>query len=242
MVESRRKKIVIDFDNKPPPTGAARPRRKGRLGRLLLILALVAMGFGVVAVAGGYFWWQYYKSTPAYSLALLVDAVQQEDMTTIDQLVNTDKVATNVSSELAQKAAGRYGAALEPAARQQVEALVPALMPKVKQTLRDEVVKSVRELSQNTQRRPFIIVALALPYVVKITTENDTAKVAVPNSETELTLQRNGERWQIVGIKDSALVQRLVDRMAEDLPAITPPSLEGLLQGRPPGSRSRRRR
>ncbi len=242
MIDTRRKKIVIDFDNKPPASGAARPRRKSRLGGVLLILAFAAVALGVVAVAGAYFWWQNYKSTPAYSLALLVDAVQKEDMTTIDQLVDSDKVATNLSNELAQKAAGRYGAALEPAARQQVEALVPALIPKVKQTLRDEVVKSVRELSQNTQQRPFIIVALALPYAVKITTENDTAKVVVPDRETELTLQRNGERWQIVGIKDNLLVQRLVDRLAEDLPAITPPTLDGLLQGRPPGSRRRRRR
>jgi hypothetical protein len=207
-----------------------------------MILALVAVAFGVVAIAGGYLWWQSYKSTPGYSLALLVDAVQKEDLTTIDQLVDSDKIATNMSKELAEKAAGRYGAALEPAVRQQVDALVPSLMLQVKQTLRDEVVKSVRELSQHTQQRPFIIVALALPYVVKITSENDTAKVAVPNRDTELTLQRNGERWQIVGIKDNSLVQRLVDRFAEDMPAITPPSLDSVLRGRPPGSGRRRRR
>lgn len=240
MPDTSRKRIVIDFDNRHTGVGAPRIRRKGRLSRVLLILFLVTAGIATVVSAVAFFWWQHYKTTPAYSLALLIDAAQREDAGTMEQLINTDKLATNLSSELSQKAASRYGMALEVAARQQVETLVPALLPRVKQTISDEVVNSLREVSPQTQKRPFIIKAIALPYALSITTQNDRAQVTIPKRETELTLERNGQRWQVVGIKDEALVQRLVDQLTADLPPIAPPS--GTTIGRPPGSRGKRRR
>lgn len=241
MPDTQRKRIVIDFGNKLPGAGGQRPRGKGGLSRVLLFLAVLVVGVVMLAIAGGYFWWQHYKTTPAYSLAVLVDAARRDDATTIDQIVNSEKVATNLSGEIAQKAAGRYGMALEATARQRVDALIPALMPRVKQSLREEIVKTVSDVSPNTARRPLFLVALAVPYAVKITTEKQTAKVSIPNRETQLTMERNGDRWQVVGIQDAALVQRLVDRLAEDLPAIAPP-VQGVMPGRPPGSRGRRRR
>ena len=242
MSDTRRKRIVIDFDNKQPGLAGQSPqRKKSRLSRVLLIFALLVVGISVLAVVVGFVWWQRYKTTPAYSLALLVDAAQKGDLATVDQIVNSDKITTSLTRELAEKASGRYGMALEATARQRIESLVPALMPLMRENVRAEVVKTVADVSKDTARRPFFIIALALPYAVNITSENDTAKVKVPNRDTELNLARNGQRWQIVGIKDASVVQRLVDRLAEDLPAIAPP-VEGIMPGRPPGRGNRRRR
>ena len=240
MLASRRNRIVIDFNNKLPGV-SSRPRRKGRLSRILLILAFGALGIAVIVLAAGFFWWQRYKTTPMYSLALLVDAVHRQDLTTVDQIVNADKIGARLSNEISQRAASRYGMAIDATIRQRVESMVPALMPRVKQTIRDEIVKSMSDASKQTASRPFFITALTLPYTLKITNETDTAKVTLPNSESELSLERNGERWQIVAIKDSTLVQRIVDQLTADLPAITAP-LDQLSTGRPPGSRARRRR
>ena len=237
---ARRNRIVIDLNNKLPGV-SSRARRKGRMSRILLILAFLALGITVIVLAAGFFWWQRYKTTPAYSLALLVDAVHRQDLATVDQIVNMDKIGAGLSGEISERAISRYGMALDPAGRQRVESLIPALMPRVKQTIRDEVVKSMRDGSQQAASRPFFITALTIPYAVNITDESDGAKVTLPNSKTELSLERNGERWQIVAIKDSSLVQRIVDQLTEDLPAIAAP-IDPLSAGRPPGSRGRRRR
>ncbi|HEY0385675.1 MAG TPA: hypothetical protein VGC64_06665, partial [Pyrinomonadaceae bacterium] len=48
--------------------------------------------------------------------------------------------------------------------------------------------------------------------------------VATHNERTiELTMQRNGERWKIIGVKDEILAKRVVDNIARDLPAIGAP-------------------
>jgi hypothetical protein len=239
MLDSRRNRIVIDFNNKLP--GVTRARSKGRLSRILLLLTLVAAVVIVIVLAAAFFWWRHYKTTPAYSLALLVDAVHREDLNAVDQIVNGDKISAGLSNEISDRVAGRYGLAFDDSVRQRVESLMPALMPRIKQTVRDELVKGMRDASKESANRPFPIVALTLPYAVKITSEGDNAKVTLPNNETELSVERNGGRWQIVGIKDSSLVQRIVDQLSGDLPAIAAP-LDQLSPGRPPGSRPRRRR
>ena len=44
---------------------------------------------------GAFLWWQHYQTTPAYSLAVLVDAAQRNDMTGVDKIVDTDKIVDN---------------------------------------------------------------------------------------------------------------------------------------------------
>jgi hypothetical protein len=61
-----------------------------------------------------------------------------------------------------------------------------------------------------------------MPYEVDITEENDTAHVAanLNNRPTELTMQRNGDLWKIVAVKDDTLATQIVDNIAKDLPSI----------------------
>src|SRR5207302_3269323 len=86
------------------PVRAARPRsRVGRIfGFIGIILVLVVIGI----VAGGFFWWEHYKSQPSYSLALLIDAAQRNDHDAIDQLIDTDKVTANFVAQARQRTAG----------------------------------------------------------------------------------------------------------------------------------------
>ena len=55
-----------------------------------------------------------------------------------------------------------------------------------------------------------------------VTTEGDTAKVKAPLAERtiELTMQRDAERWRVTEVKDDVLVQRVVDNVMKELPAI----------------------
>src|SRR6185503_14445376 len=53
-------------------------------------LWLIPGGLLVVALLVCFAAWQYFKTTPAYALALLVDAAQQSDRAAFEQVVDLD--------------------------------------------------------------------------------------------------------------------------------------------------------
>jgi BMFP domain-containing protein YqiC len=186
----------------------------GCVGAVLLI--------GIAGMLVAFLWWQSYKTGPAYSLALLVDAVQRDDRATFDELVDTDSVVKNFVPQVTEKAIGRYASGITAPLREQIEALVPTLLPSVKQRVRDEVTKQIKQLAARAEGKPFILIALGMPYEVDIKEEGDTAHVAVNlnNRPTELTMQRQGDRWKIVAVKDDTLATQIVNNIAKDLPSI----------------------
>jgi len=70
--------------------------------------------------------------------------------------------------------------------------------------------------------KPFVVVALSVPSLVKITAETETAKVAgtISDRQFELTMRRDGDRWKVTALNDDTLTQRLVDDMMKELPTI----------------------
>lgn len=222
----KRSRIVVSLDR---AREMARVPQKGSRGaRILLIVLLVIAALLVGLAIGFFFWWRSYKTGPAYSLALLVDAAQRNDTAGIDEIVDTNKVVENFAPQVTEQAVGRLGTALTPAVRKQVETLVPKLLPRVQQRVHEEVIRSVKEMGASAEGKSFFLIALSIPYLLDITEEGDTAKVVGTQNErtTELTLQRNGERWKIVGVKDEALAKRVVDDIAKDLPAVGGGTLE----------------
>jgi hypothetical protein len=219
-----RRRLVIALDRgkqvsyRPGP-GAP---RKSRAGKILAILGIGALVLFLCVAAGAFFWWRHYKTTPAYSLALLVDAAQRNDMATVDKIVDTDKIVDNFAVKVTEKTAGRYGAALSNSVRKQIESRVPSLLPAIRQSVRDGIAARVKEISENAKQKPFIIVAVALPSFVNITENGDAAKatVTIHDSRVEGEMQRAGQAWKIVAVQDDALVQRIVDQVIKDLPAI----------------------
>ena len=216
----QRSRFVVDLGrgtHGAPATGS--PRRGGR--KVLKITGLVLLALLLGLTVGGYFYWQSYKTRPAYSLALLVDAVERDDAAAFNELIDTDKVAESFAPQITEQAAARVGGALTPFLRKQIEGAVPRLMPKIKQSIRGEIVKGVRAIGARAAGKPFFLVALAVPYVVSVTQDGDTAKAAaqIEGRNVELTMQRNGERWKIVGARDDALAARIVEQVAKDLPS-----------------------
>jgi hypothetical protein len=221
----KRNRIIINLER--VRTAAHIPHLPGRGSRGAKILALLGVGFVVIVLAvlaGAFLWWQNYKTRPAYSLALLVDAVQNNDQETFNRIVDTDKVVESFVPQVTEKAIGRYASALTAPLRKQIEALVPKLVPGVKEQVRAEVTKKIKELSERAEGKPFILVALGMPYMVDIREEGDTARVLanLNNRPVELTMTRNGDLWKIVGVKDDAMASQIVDRIAKSLPALTP--------------------
>jgi hypothetical protein len=216
-LERAREAMHLHPHGHQPFHGGAAKRRRWPI--VLMILGGILLALAV----GGYIYWQRYKTRPAYSLALLVDASRRGDAAGFDEVVDATRVSQSFAPQVIDEATARLGTALTPAIRQRVEALVPTLLPGVMDTVRAEVMEHIKAVTARAEGKPFFLVALYLPYLVDIKQEGDTASVSAKSGERtiELTMQRSNEtRWKVVALKDSVLAKRLVDALAKELPAI----------------------
>ena len=239
-----RQRIVINVDG---PQGEAtkrmRTRRKGsRWLRVLTILALVGLVIVVLVAAGAFIWWRNYQSTPTYALTLLIDAAQRNDPAEFQKRINDEEIAKNMVASVSQKAATRYGLAFNSSVQQRIDTIVPSLLPQLKQTIHDEVVKEIKVFASKSEPKPFILLVVAVPRLVTVTTEGNTAKVKATMSDRtiELTMQRDGDLWKVTEFKDDALVQRVVDNVMKELPAIGSIESDSPLFKKQPRKRSRK--
>ena len=219
-----RKRIVINLDS--PEAAAQRgraTRTKSRRG--LRILAIIFGLFLVIAIAmavGGFFWWRNYQTTPAYTLALIVDAAQRNDLPEFQKRIDDEEIAKNMIATVSQKAAGRYGLALSGTMQQRIDSLLPSLTPRLKQAINDEVAKELKDVASKSEPKPFLLLAATLSSIVNVTTEGDSAKATTSmlGRPIELTMRRDADRWKVTDYKDEVVVQRVVDSVIKELPAI----------------------
>jgi hypothetical protein len=209
----RRNRIVIDLDKaRADEQGRVRARRSGRAGRVLGFIAIVLVVVIVGALVGGYFWWRHYQTQPAYSLALLVDAAQRNDGAEMDRLLDLDKITTDF---VAQVKARVPGSSLLPAQIEQT------LTPKLKPTVRDELIKELQRLTKQANGKPFPLVALAVPYFVDIKQNGNaaTAEMKLQDEQIKLTMQADAAgRWQTVAVQDDKLADLIADSVKKNLP------------------------
>jgi hypothetical protein len=206
------------LQSKTPPKSSlkSRPVRKRRL----LVLGVGVVGAGLILGAASIFlWWQHYKTTPAYSLALLVDAVHRNDTAKFDQIVSADKIADTSASQLKENVLSQYTSGVTEPVRKQVESKLTGLSPNIKQMVREEVQKQIKEEAARSAGKSFLVVALALPYKVGISQTGDTATVDTKGHPAELTMQRsNSEPWTVIAVKDETMESRILSQITKDLP------------------------
>lgn len=223
MADPIKNRIVINLDqggHRQSYAVSDRPSR--RWLKILAVLATICVVIVLVLSAAAFFWWRHYQTTPAYSLALVIDAAQRDDMPAFRSRLDDEEIARNLVASVREKAASRYGIALSSSLQQKIDGLLPALLPQLKDRIHTEVAKEVKEFSSPAESKPFVVVALAISSVVTITTEGDNARAIapIPDRTIEVAMRRDGDFWKIVDFKDDVLVQRVVDGMMKDLPAI----------------------
>ena len=207
----KRNRIVINFDNKVQ--GRSSRRRRGIAAVLAAIAIILVVIVGGVA-AGGFLWWRHYQSSPAYSLALLVDAIQRNDKPAIDQVLDTDKIATDFVSQIRTRV---------PASSLwvgQVDA-AKTVSPKVKDTLHDQLIKQVQQLTDGAAGKPFVLVALAVPHFAEVKQDNNSAHASVnlKDEQIELAMVQAGDKWKITSVHDDKLATMIAQAMLSNLPA-----------------------
>jgi len=212
-----RNRIVIPLDQaRADEPGRVRVRHSGRAGRVLGFIAIVLAVVIIGALAGGYFWWRHYQTQPAYALALLVDAAQRNDGAEIDRLLDLDKITTDFVLQVKARVPGAstVGGLLAAQVEQN-------LTPKLKPTVRDELIKEVQRLTERANGKPFPLVALAVPYLVDIKQDGNaaTAEMKLQDEQLKLTMQADAAgRWQTVAIQDDKLADIIADNVKKNLP------------------------
>jgi type VI protein secretion system component VasK len=212
-------RIVINLESGKASATRA-PKRGRRWLRILAILALVVVACIVVVAVAGFFGWRRFQASPQYSLALLVDAAQRNDQEQLAKLIDYDELSKNMIASVNQKAIERYGGAMNATTQQQIDKLMPTLLPRVKQTIQTEVTNQLKTFAVKAEDKPFIFLLLTVPSMVKVSTEGDTAKAtsSANGQPFELTLHRDADRWKVVALNNDALVQRVTDSVMKDLP------------------------
>ena len=215
-----RQKIVINLDG--PATAGAKPvRKRRRWPRVLGTIALVVLIGVVIAAVGGYLLVRRYQSSPTYALALILDAAQRNDVAEFQKRIDDEEIAKNMTAAVSQKAAARYGNALNSSLQQKVDSAMPALAPRVKQTVHEELLNAMKTIA-GAEQRSFISLVGAVQSLMTVTTNGDSAKATgkVAGRDIELDLRRDADGWKVIDVKDDLLVQQIVDTVMKDMPAI----------------------
>ncbi len=237
MSQGRRSRIVIDVDRVRAEAQAKKRRSVvGRAGRVLGVTGLIVVGVLLVLFLGSYIWYQGFKKSPPYSLALLLDAAQHDDVQAVETLIDADQIAQGFIPQVIDNLAGS-GSQLPPQARASLTATLPTLLPRVRETMRDEIARAMKAIGQNeSSNLPFFAKALGVRQMATVIERGDAATVSVKAGErpVELSMRRDGERWKLVTVKDPQLASDIATRLAASLPAAAPPP--------PPQNQPRRKR
>jgi hypothetical protein len=183
-------------------------------------LWLIPVGLLIVGLVVCFVWWQYFKTTPAYTLALLVDAAQQNDRAGFDRVVDLNRVIDNFIAEGAQDSAIGLSTELVTSVRMQLQTLAPETTAGIKESVKEEIQNRINELAGSSGARPFVLTALAMPFVSEINQNVDEAQVKMNRiDEVELLMdRREGSNWKVTSLRDRALAARVVSIIVKNLP------------------------
>ena len=221
----RRSRIVIDVA-RVQEEARQRKRRSllGRAGRYVSVTALVIIAVVLVVLVGCYVWWRSFEKSPAYSVALLVDAAQRDDKQAVESLIDADQIAQGFIPQVINKLTDA-NSPVPPQARASLSSALPQLLPHVREGVRDLVAQDVKALSKG--HTSFLLTALAVKSAADVKEQGDRATVTVKAGDRaiELTLTRSGERWKVVNVKDDVVASDIAARLASNIPASPQPLL-----------------
>ncbi len=199
-----------------------KPEKPSIFLKVLKIFALLVVVFVVIGAIGGFFYWRNLKTTPQYSLALLVEAARNNDQAKVDELVDTDAVVDDFLPQITDKAVELYGRNLPPEKIKQVAKVIAPILPSVKDRAREELPNLIREKTAAFNNIPFWAIAVGANKYLDITQEGDKAfvKSKIESRPIELTMKRNGDKWQVVAVKDEVLAQRIAEKVGQEVIAV----------------------
>ena len=217
--EKENETVVAKRVDAPKFGGYEQPKTPRKSGKILKVVGIALLGVLLVGTLAGYFYWQNIKTSPSYSLALLVDAAKRNDQKMIDQLIDTDAVIDDFTPQVTEKAIELYGRGSSPTDILKIQQQVAPYLPVVKEAAREQVPALIREKTKPFENFPVWAIAIGAGQYLDIKVEGDKAfvKSTMPDKPLDLRLRRKGDLWQIVGVKDEALARRLAEKFGQEM-------------------------
>jgi hypothetical protein len=189
------------------------------LRRYVAISAVVILFLAAGVAIGGTVYWHYLRSTPQYSLALLVDAAKRNDQAEVASLVDSDAVVDDLLPQVIEKAVEIYGRGQSTAMLQRAMRVAAPLMPAAKEKARAELPGLIRRETEKFGDVAFPLMVLGADRYLNIRIEGDTAFVKSKRSERsfEAKMVRDGERWKIVAVRDEQLAGDIAKRVGQEI-------------------------
>lgn len=223
----KKSRIVVDVAQ---IEAEARARRGGGGGvrgrRALPVATLLVIAAIVLVVLGGFMWWRSFKQGPSYSLALLVDAARRDDTQAVETLIDADRVAQGFVPQVIANLTGADSSVVPAQMRGRIAEVLPRLIPRVRESITSEVSEGLKGAASGvTGELPFPLMALGISRAAEVEERGDTADVLLRRDErtVALTMQRDGERWKVVSLKDERLAASLAARLAASLSGSSAP-------------------
>lgn len=202
--------------------GYTEKARPSRIRRVVLPIAGVLMLLIVVGVIGGYFYWQSFKNTPQYSLAMLVDAARRNDQQQVDHFVAVDSIVDEFMPQITGKAVELYGRGLPPQTIARVAKVATPVMPALKERARVQLPNLIRKKTKRFESVPFAAMVVGAERYLDIKQTGDTATVRskLPEHSFEVRMQRGGNEWRIVSVRDEALATEIAQKVGQEIIAV----------------------
>jgi hypothetical protein len=187
--------------------------------RVWKVAGIVLLSLFAIAGVSGYLYYRSFKNTPQYSLALLVDAAKRDDKDEIAKLVDTDAVVDDFVAQIVDHAVELYGRGLPQAVIDKIAVIAEPIMPAIKDRARAQLPGAIRVRSQRLANIPFFAMVLAADKYLDIKVNGDiaTLKSKDPNRPLEMRMRRNGDRWQVVGVKDDQLATDIARSIGQQI-------------------------
>jgi|GEM_PF-771530 len=207
------------------------PKRRSVFSKVLAGLFIAAILLGVVAVTAGFFYWRYLKTTPQYSLALVVDAARRDDQDAMDKLIDTDSVVEDFAPQIIDKAIELYGRGVAPPVLKRVMKIAAPALSVVKKRVKAELPGLIRDKTERFEKIPFWAMAVGADRYLDIRQEDGKAfiKSKVPSRSFEIEMKRNGDIWQIVAVKDEKLAQKIANKVGQEIIGLAKKGAKGTI-------------
>lgn len=190
--------------------------------RVLKIAGILVLSLLAVAGVSGFLYYRSLRTTPQYSLALLVDAAKRDDKPTVAELVDTDVVVDDFVKQITDKAIEVYGRGQPPLVIRRIAEIAEPIMPALKDRARAQLPGAIRARSQRLGNVPFFAMVIAADRYLDIRVDGDFAMVKSkdPERPLEMRMRRNADRWQVVGVKDDQVATDIARSVGQQIIAI----------------------
>lgn len=191
----------------------------GRIIRNIFIALLVLV---VLVTAAGCLYLRSLRSTPQYSLALLIDAARRDDKNAVGSLVDSDKVVDDFVPQIINSAVDMYGRGLPPQVINNLTVVAQPIMPALKERAQAEIPRVIRERTSKFNYVPFAAIVMGADRYLDIKISGDTAVVTskIPDKPLDVRMMRVGDHWQIVGVEDKELAEKIARTVGQQIIAV----------------------